>query len=161
MAGPSAVKPVTWLVLVYQMPAKTAALNAMVRRKLNGAGAVYLSRACAVIPSAPPAERVMRRIRAMITGVGGSAVLLQAHTLSGEDDIIAALNAARDREYDDIITHCQDGATTIEAMTAGRDFRYESLWEHDARLKRLDQRHRAMQEHNMPGADRGLARRER
>ena len=43
----------TWLILVYQLPAKPAGLRALVRRKLTAAGAVYVSPACAVAPAAP------------------------------------------------------------------------------------------------------------
>jgi hypothetical protein len=151
MPDPAGAGPVTWLVLVYQLPAKTSALRAMVHRKLSAADAVYLSRACAAAP-AGPAERVMRRMRAMITDVGGSAALLRAQALVGEPDLTAAFNAARDREYDGIITGCRDAVTAVETMAAAGDFRYEQLREHDAGLKRLNARCRAMREHDMLGA---------
>jgi hypothetical protein len=94
MAALEGADRVTWLVLVYQLPAKPAGLKSLVRRKLTAAGAVYLSRACAVAPAgpgAPGAERAMRRMRAMIAGAGGTAVLLRADSLGGEEQIIAAM----------------------------------------------------------------------
>ena len=57
----------TWVVLVYRLPPKAAALNAAVHRRLRTAGAVSVSRACAVAPSTASAERAMRRTRTMIT----------------------------------------------------------------------------------------------
>ena len=151
MPDPAGAGPVTWLVLIYRLPAKASALRAMVHRKLSAAGAVYLSRACAAAP-AGPAERVMRRMRAMITDAGGSAALLRARALAGEPDLTAAFSAARDREYDDIIARCRDGTAAIEAVTAARDFRDEPLRDHDAALKHLDRSYRTMREHGMPGA---------
>jgi hypothetical protein len=134
MPDPADTGAAAWLVLVYQLPAKTSALKMMVHRKLSAAGAVYLSRACAyltrVCAAAPvgPAERVMRRMRAMITDAGGSAVLLRTRALVGEPDLTAAFTAACDREYEDIIAACRDAVTAIEAMTAAGDFRYQKLW---------------------------------
>ena len=97
MAAPENAGSATWLILVYQLPAKPAGLRALVRRKLTAAGAVYVSPACAVAP-AGRTERVMRRMRATIAGAGGTAMLLRAVALAGEEQIIAAVETARDRE---------------------------------------------------------------
>jgi DNA-binding transcriptional regulator PaaX len=98
MAAPEDADCATWLVLVYQLPAEPAGLRALVRRKLTAAGAVYLSRACAVAPVGRT-ERVMRRMRATIADAGGTAMLLRAAALGGEEQIIAAMEATRDREH--------------------------------------------------------------
>ena len=100
MAAPEDADSVTWLILVYQLPAKPAGLGALVRRRLTTAGAVYLSRACAVASAGPGgrAERVMRRMRATIADAGGTAMLLRAVALGGQEQIIAAMETARDRE---------------------------------------------------------------
>ena len=151
MPGPADAGTAIWLVLVYRLPAKPAGLKATVHRKLTAAGAVYLSRACAAAPVGP-AERVMRRMRATIAGAGGSAVLLRGPALLGRPDITAAFNAARDREYDDIITRCQDTVASIEAMIAAGDFRCERLSDSDAGLKQLDARYLAAGERDVLAA---------
>jgi hypothetical protein len=149
---------VTWLVLVYQLPAKPAGLKSLMQRKLTAAGAVYLSRACAVAP-AGRAERAMRQVRATIADAGGAAVLVRSAALGGGEQIIAALEAARDHEYDEIIAGCRDGLAAIEASIEARDFRYEQLWDIDARLKRLDARYRTMSDRGAAGTgDGGKAR---
>ena len=98
MAAPEDTDSATWLVLVYQLPAKPTALRALVRRKLTAAGAVYVSPACAVAPVGR-SERVMRRMRATIAGAGGTAILLRAVALGGAEQIIAAVETAHDREH--------------------------------------------------------------
>ncbi len=140
MPGPADAGTATWLVLVYRLPAKPAGLKATVHRKLTAAGAVYLSRACAAAP-AGPAERVMRRVRAMIAGAGGSAALLRG-----------CFNAARDREYDDIIARCRAAVASIETMITTGGFRYEQLSDNDAWLKQLNARYLAVGEHDVLGA---------
>ena len=42
--------------------------------------------------------------------------------------------------------------TSIEALSEARDFRYEQVWEHDTRLKRLDTRCQATGTRSTPGA---------
>jgi len=106
MPRPADAGTATWLVLVYRLPGKPAGLKATVHRKLTAAGPVYLSRACAAAP-AGPAERVMRRMRAMIAVAAGSAVVLRGCALLGGPEMAAAFNAARDREYDGIIARCR------------------------------------------------------
>ena len=93
MATAEDADSLTWLILVYQLPARPAGLKALVRRKLTAAGAVYLSRACAVAPAGPGArtERVMRRMRATIASAGGTAMLMRAVALGGEDQILTAI----------------------------------------------------------------------
>jgi len=148
---------VTWVVLVYRLPPKAAALKAAVHRRLRAAGAVYVSRACAVAPSTPWAERAMRRARTMITQAGGSATLLRGQALGGALDLTAAFNAARDREYGDIIVTCADAVADLTAATAAGDFRYERLWERDTGLEQLSLRYRALCGQDLLGAGQAAA----
>ena len=136
MPGPADSGAAAWLVLVYRLPPKPPSLRSLVHRKLTAVGAVYLTPACATA-LAGPAERVMRRMRATIADAGGSAVL-RARALSGGPEIAAAFNAARDREYETIITSCRDAAAAIETMLAAGEFRSGQLPDSDATLKRLD-----------------------
>lgn len=143
-----------WLVLVYRLPQKPGALKSRVHRNLTTAGAVYLTAACALAP-AGPTERVMRRTRAMISDAGGSAVLLQAKALTGEEEITAALKGARDREYDDIIARCGNAVTTLEAMTRACDFRYQEVWKYDVGLRDLAAHCRTVGAADIQGAGKG------
>ena len=91
---PAAADPgaLTWLMLVYRLPAKPAALEGMIRDRLTAAGAVYLSPEVAALPSSSAAERVLRRVQYVITDAGGSAILLYGEAIVGEAEMTAALN---------------------------------------------------------------------
>jgi hypothetical protein len=143
---------VEWLVLTYQLPAKPASLKATVRRKLTAAGAVYLSSACAVAPLSSPAERAMRRMRATISGAGGSAVLLAGRALAGEPELTGTFNAVRDREYEDIIGGCRDAVAGLEALTEASEFCYQQLWDKDIGLRQLSACYRAVRDRDLFGA---------
>ena len=141
MTAPVAARPsrVAWLVLVCRLPAGSG-LKAAIRRKLTALGATYPVNAVAVLPASPTVERAFRRLRNMIGEGGGSAQVLCAEAIEGEADVIRAFNAAREQEYDEIITGCGDIVAAIEAMTAAGHFCYEDLGEKDAELKRLSAR---------------------
>jgi hypothetical protein len=130
---------IAWLVLAYRLPASSG-LKATIRRKLNAAGAVYPVNAVAALPASPAAERTFRRLRNMIGEAGGSAQVLHAEAIEGEPDLVAAFNAAREQEYDEIIAGCGDVIAGIEAMTAAGHFCHADLGEKDAELKRLSVR---------------------
>jgi len=99
----------------------------VIRRKLTALGATYPVNAVAVLQASPTAERAFRRLRNMIGEGGGSAQVLCAEAIEGKADLITAFNAAREQEYDEIITGCGDIVTAIEAMTAAGHFCYEDL----------------------------------
>jgi hypothetical protein len=55
------------------------------------------------VPSTGPAERVLRAVHHLIADEGGSAVLLSGRATAGDEEMTAAFNSARDRQYQDII----------------------------------------------------------
>lgn len=97
-----------WHILTYRVPGEPTRLRATVWRRLKSAGAVYLAGSVAVLPASPSAERLLRRVRVEITGMGGSAQLLLAEAVAGEAGLIQQFNSARDEEYSRVIVACED-----------------------------------------------------
>jgi len=137
-----------WLLLTYQVPARSAALLQMIRRKLTAAGAVYLSAACAAVPYSTSAERITLGLRTQIAEAGGRAALLRAQALTGAAEIAAVFTTIREREYDDITGSSKDAAAALATADPG----YAQLWQHEAQLKRLTARHAAAKGHEVLGA---------
>jgi hypothetical protein len=69
--------------------------------------------------------------------MGGSAQLLEARALAGEADVVATFNAARDEEYTEILSRCDDFLAEIERETAAEKFTYAELEENDEDLVKL------------------------
>jgi hypothetical protein len=153
-AGPAPERParVSWLILAYRLPARPG-LQATIRRRLAGTGAVYLANAVAAAPASPAAERAFRRLRAMIGEAGGSAQVLRAAAIEGDANLVGAFNAAREQEYAEIITGCGDLVAAVENMTAAHRFRDCDLREQDAALTRLSGRHDTIRARDTLGAD--------
>ncbi len=130
--------PISWLILVYRIPSEPTRLRASVWRRLRSAGAVYLQNSVAALPDTGGAQRLMRTLRnEIVEDMGGSAQLLRASALVGQDDIVSAFNAARDDEYEEIVDRCRDFMTEIETETAARHFTYAELEENDEDLAKL------------------------
>jgi hypothetical protein len=128
---------VSWLVLVYRVPSEPTRLRAAVWRRLKALGAVYLANSVAALPASAEFERALRSLRNEIGEMGGSAQLLSAHALAGEADVVATFNAARDEEYTEILSRCEDFLAEIERETAAEKFTYAELEENDEDLVKL------------------------
>jgi tRNA threonylcarbamoyladenosine modification (KEOPS) complex Cgi121 subunit len=132
------VKSISWLVLVYRIPSEPTRWRAAVWRRLRGAGAIYLQNSVAALPATPAAERLLRGLRNEIVGeMSGTAQVLRATALDGESEIVAAFNAARDDEYEEIVDRCKDFLAEIEGNTKAEHFTYGELEENDEDLNKL------------------------
>ncbi|MFB9835282.1 Chromate resistance protein ChrB [Actinoallomurus acaciae] len=128
---------IEWLLLVYRIPTEPTRLRAGVWRRLKALGAVYLQNSVAVLPASVEGERALRVLRNDIGEMGGSAQVLKAEALAGQDEVIAAFNAARDEEYTEVIARCQDFLQEIADETAAEHFTYAELEENDEDLAKL------------------------
>jgi hypothetical protein len=128
---------VRWLLLIYKVPSEPARLRATVWRRLKGLGAVYLQDGAAVLPDSAAAERALRTLRNEIIGFEGLGYLMRCDTLTGQDGVIAAYNQARDDEYQEIITRCDEFEAEIEREGAARHPTYAELEESGGDLAKL------------------------
>ncbi|MDQ2873647.1 MAG: ChrB domain-containing protein [Actinomycetota bacterium] len=148
-------EPVTWLLLIYKVPADPARLRATVWRRLKGLGAVYLQDGTAALPVSSPAERSLRALRNEIGGFGGVGYLMRCATIAGQAEITATYNRARDDEYAEIIDRCQDFGAEIEHELAARHLTYAELEENDEDLTKLKRWLAKVQARDVLGAEEG------
>lgn len=127
----------TWLLLVYRVPSEPTRLRAAVWRRLKALGAIYLQNSAAALPAGEAAERALRSLRNEIGQMGGSAHLLRCDPVVAGVDIVAAYNAARDDEYEEIEDRCRDFLAEIETETAAGHLTYAELEENDEDLEKL------------------------
>ena len=126
-----------WLLLVYRVPSEPTRLRATVWRRLRSMGAVYLQNSVAAMPAGPAAERALRRLRHEIIEMSGSAVLLGCDALVGQAEVLAAFQAARDDEYEEIVDRCRDFLAQIEKEHAAEHFTFAELEENEVDLVKL------------------------
>lgn len=128
----------TWLALSYRVPTEPSRLRAAVWRRVKALGAIYLQNSLAIVPASPNAERALRTLRReIVEQMNGHAVLLSGIALAGEAEIVAALNEARDDEYEEILDKCRDFVAGIEKEIAANHLTYGELEENDEDLAKL------------------------
>jgi Protein ChrB, N-terminal len=138
-SAPTPGSPVSsgWLLLIYRVPSEPSRLRATVWRRIKSLGAIYLQSSVAALPASVASERALRKLRAEILDMAGSAVLLSCDVLAGEADVLAAFQAARNDEYEEIVDKCQDFMAGIDKEYAENHFSYAELEENEVDLVKL------------------------
>jgi hypothetical protein len=156
-AAPVAEPPRAWLLLVYRVPSEPTRLRAGVWRKLKGLGAIYLQNSAAALPASAAGERALRTLRKEISEMGGVAYLLGCDVLAGEGDVLAAFEAARNDEYEEIIDKCDDFQAQLKKEYVASHFTYAELEENDEDLTKLRNWYAKVHARDVFGASRAAA----
>jgi hypothetical protein len=128
---------VSWLLLIYRVPSEPTRLRAAVWRRLKSLGAIYLQNSAAALPASPAGERALRKLRHEILEMSGTAVLMSCAVLSGQQEVLAAFQAARDDEYEEIVDKCRDFHAQLEKEYKANHFTYAELEENEEDLTKL------------------------
>ncbi|MGH9129310.1 MAG: Chromate resistance protein ChrB [Acidimicrobiales bacterium] len=126
-----------WLLLIYHVPSEPTRLRAAVWRRLKSLGAIYLQNSAATLPASQPNDRALRKLRRDIIEMSGTAVLLSCRSLAGETEILAAFQAARNDEYEEIVDRCRDFLVQIDKEHAAEHFTFAELEENEVDLAKL------------------------
>jgi hypothetical protein len=126
-----------WLLLIYRVPPEPSRLRSAVWRRIKSLGAIYLQNSAAALPSSVGAERALRRLRSEILDMGGTAVLMSCDVLAGGPEVLAAFQAARDDEYEEIVDRCEDFLAQVRKEHIAEHFTYAELEENEVDLVKL------------------------
>src|SRR5262249_42132731 len=126
-----------WLLLIYRVPPEPSRLRSTVWRRLKSLGAIYLQNSAAALPASTAAERALRKLRAEILDMSGTATLLSCSVLAGETEIKAQFQAARDDEYAEIVDKCDDFQGQVRKEYVAHHFTYAELEENEVDLVKL------------------------
>jgi len=122
---------------VYRVPSEPTRLRATVWRRLKSLGAIYLQNSAAALPATAASERALRKLRHEIIEMAGTAVLLRCDALAGEDEVVAAFQAARDDEYEEIVDKARDFIVQVEKEHVADHFTFAELEENEVDLVKL------------------------
>ena len=124
-------------MLVYRVPSEPTRLRATVWRRLKSLGAIYLQNSAAALPATTAAERALRKLRSEILDMSGTATLLSCSVLAGEQEVVAAFQAARNDEYEEITDKCDDFQAQVRKEYVANHFTYAELEENEVDLLKL------------------------
>ncbi len=96
----------SWLLLLYSLPAKSGALRLSLWRQLKRLGAVPLKTSASVLPDRPELYESFQWLGQRVREQGGAATLVRANDVDGvsDDELVAMFQQTRAAEYDEIIT---------------------------------------------------------
>ena len=98
---PHATDPLSWLLLLHQLPAKPAYARVKLWRRLQALGAVAVKHAVYALPASSQAQEDFEWALKEITGAGGEGMILEARLIDGlSDEAVRGLfNSAREADY--------------------------------------------------------------
>jgi hypothetical protein len=130
---------VTWLVLIYTVPAEPSRARATVWREIKKAGAVYIRDGCCALPEQEGTLRTFRTIANTVEELGGRATLARSVELDDEKSqvILDEARQARSAEYADLERELNGFIVHVRQERAHREFRFSELELLDADLAKL------------------------
>src|SRR6266705_2959220 len=142
-----------WLVLIYRVPSEPTRLRAAVWRRLKSLGAIYLQNSAAALPAGVTAARALRKLRSEILDMSGTAVLLSCAVLAGEQEVLAAFQAARDDEYEEIVDKCEDFLAQVKKEHVAGHYTFAELEENEVDLYKLQKWFARVRQRDVFGAE--------
>src|SRR5580765_1473401 len=99
----------TWLLLLYGLPAKGNSARVSLWRKLKKYGAIQLKTSAYVLPDQPEHYERFQWLATEIKESGGEATLIRVAQIDGVADqqVVQMFNEARAAEYKEVTQACQ------------------------------------------------------
>ena len=142
-----------WLLLIYRVPSEPSRLRATVWRRIKSLGAIYLQNSAAALPASVGAERALRKLRSEILDMGGTAVLMTCTVIAGAAEVMAAFQAARNDEYEEIVDRCQDFLAQVKKEHVAEHFTFAELEENEVDLVKLQNWFARVRDRDVFGAE--------
>jgi hypothetical protein len=130
---------VTWLLLIYTVPAEPSRKRAAIWRELKKVGAPYLRDGVCILPERPETLDRLGAIAARVEEFGGDATVVSGARLTQPRTvaIVEHFRAARAEEYHEIIREADRLLEHVARETEHRQFTYAELEELEADLTKL------------------------
>jgi ChrB-like protein len=130
---------ISWLLLIYTVPAEPSRKRASIWRELKKAGAPYLRDGVSVLPERPATFELLRAIAARVEEFGGEATLVSGAQLDQRRaaTLITQFHDARGEEYAEIAREAERLLQHVVRETDHRQFTYAELEELEGDLGKL------------------------
>lgn len=131
----------TWLLLIYSVPANPSRKRAAIWREVKRVGAVYLRDGVCALPEREETVAAAQAIAEKVREYGGSATVVQGARIDerSAETVITESRAARAAEYGEIARDAQGFLDHVRQETEHRAFTYVELEELEGDLQKLKQ----------------------
>jgi ChrB-like protein len=144
----------SWIVLLYRVPAAPSRHRVAVWRELRRTGAVSLGQSAWLAPAAPAFTDGIRRAVELVQAAGGEAVVLDAdgHQPADQQRLAAVYTAAREAEWTEFLAECGKYLAEIDKEIATHKLTLAELDEEEQSMDRLRRWHRELRLRDVLGA---------
>src|SRR6185295_13188319 len=144
-----------WLLLTYRLPSERSSARVSVWREVRRSGAQQLQNSVVAFPDTEEFRTALARVRAAVNAVEGTALVMRAEPLEGDDEaaLIAAWNEAREAEYTELASECDKLVAEIDKEFAKEKFTLAELDEEEAELEKLSSWHARIRARDVHGSD--------
>jgi len=124
-------------------------------REVRRSGALQLQKSVVAFPDTEEFRTALARVRAAVSAVEGTALVMRAEPLEGDDEaaLIAAWNEAREAEYTELASECDKLVAEIDKEFAKEKFTLAELDEEEAELEKLASWHARIRARDVHGSD--------
>ena len=145
----------SWLLLVYKLPADRSSARVSVWREVRRSGALQLQNSVVAFPDTGDFPTAVARVRAAVDSVEGSVLAVRAETLEPDEDarLAAAWNEARTDEFSELASECDKLVAEIDKEFAKEKFTLAELDEEEAELEKLRSWHARIHARDVLGSD--------
>ncbi len=129
----------TWLLLIYTVPAEPSRKRAAIWRELKRTGAVSVRDGVWALPERENTRDRFQMIAAKVSDLDGQATLVEGARISSERtaDIVASAQAASAREYQELIDEAGHFLAHVQREREHRNVSFHELEELEADLDKL------------------------
>jgi hypothetical protein len=133
------MKQVTWLMLLYQLPARSSTQRVYVWRKLKAAGVVYWKDSVCLLPDHPAHREQLAGLQGVVKERGGEATLttIQFPEAKEQAAMIERFRQQADEEYQEFLGQCRDFHKELTEERKLRHFTFPELEENEAEMTKL------------------------
>jgi hypothetical protein len=129
----------TWVLLIYSVPAEPSRKRAAIWREIKKSGAVYLRDGVCALPETEESVAAFQAIAEKVEEFGGQATLARSVQLDGQrtEALMTAARSAREVEYADLRREIEGFLSHVEREREHRRFSFSELDELDQDLHKL------------------------
>ena len=129
--------PLTWIVLLAQLPAAPSSARVALWRRLRAAGAASLTNGAWVLPARDDHAALIGQLAATARTQGGQASIFNGHVTEGDEGVIKRFGADRAREYGEFDQRTAAFLAEIDKETRLEKFTFAELEEIEDDFQKL------------------------
>jgi phosphomevalonate kinase len=133
------MKPSSWLLLLYQLPARPSTQRVYVWRRLKAIGALYLQHSACLLPASPDLRRHLSALNGEIVSRKGEALVLTIQLTDSQETrgVVERFRSQSDEDYREFLGKCRDFHAELEHERKSRHFTFAELEENEEELAKL------------------------